>query len=355
VNAGGSTVLASDNGPDWVSDNGTFREGGNTADWGDLPFTRDGTVPASTPQAIFSTERWGGHSWDFPAPNNANLEVRLYFANGCSCTENPGQRVFDVNIDGGDVELDDYDIVQAVGDQTGTMRSYKVVSDGNVDIDLTNVVENPLLNGIEIINEGVPAPTAGGNDTVVRRSFSGTSAGSSSTVASNQAWSSSRGAVMIDNKLFTGWSDGTFKVRTFNGSTFGDASNVNLYGLTAFSNDVSNMTGMFFDRATGRLYYTLSGQSQLYYRYFTPESQIVGAQRFNVTGNTGGVDWSVTSGMFVAGGQLYIASSSDGNLRKIDWNSGAGTVSGSLSAPVSGPTTGDGNDYRARGTFLYAG
>jgi hypothetical protein len=59
--------------------------------------------------------------------------------------------------------------------------------------------------------------------------------------------------------------------------------------------------------------------------------------------------------MFVAGGQLYIASSSDGNLRKIDWNSGAGTVSGSLSAPVSGPTTGDGNDYRARGTFLYAG
>jgi hypothetical protein len=237
------------------------------------------------------------------------------------------------------------------------MKSFNITSDGNVDIDLTNVVENPLVNGIEIIDNSVSAPGPGGNDTVVKRTVQADgSAGAPSTIPSGGvAWSSDRGATMIDGKLFTGWSDGTFKVRTFNGTTFGAPTTVNVYGLTAFSNDVSNMTGMFFDKATGRLYYTLSGQSQLYYRYFTPQSQVVGAERYPATANAGGVDWSDTSGLILAGGNLYIASGSDGNLRSIAWDSASGTVSGSLSAPVSGPATGDGDDYRARGVFLYAG
>ena len=37
------------------------------------------------------------------------------------------------------------------------------------------------------------------------------------------------------------------------------------------------MTGMFYDPATHRIYYTVSGDAHLFYRGFSPESEIVGA------------------------------------------------------------------------------
>ena len=51
---------------------------------------------------------------------------------------------------------------------------------------------------------------------------------------------------------------------------------------------IASLTGMFYDPATHRLYYTVSGDARLYYRYFTPESEMVGAQTF--TADAGGVE-----------------------------------------------------------------
>jgi hypothetical protein len=362
VNAAGPTLLANDNGPDWSADTADqpspFHNGNsNAADWGDLPIARGANLPSTTPTAIFSTERWSpddnpNMQWDFPAPVGHSLTVRLYFSNGYDGTEAPGQRVFNVNIDGGPVELPNYDIVADVGDQTGTMKSFNITSDGNVDIDFSHVVENPLVNGIEIIDNDVPAPPPNANNTVIDRDFTGTTVtGSVAGPTGNQTWSNARGAVMIDNTVYTGWSDGTLKARTFNGTTWGAATNVNLFGLTSFANELPNITGMFYDRVTARLYYTLAGQAQLYYRYFEPESRVVGAVRFDGPGNGNGVDWRDTSGMFLAGGQLYIGSSVTGNLARVGWSNGALT---GVAANVSGPTL-DGFDWRARGTFLYAG
>ncbi len=192
----------------------------------------------------------------------------------------------------------------------------------------------------------------GNNNAVTERDFTGSAVTGTQAVGNGgQTWSSARGAVMIDGTLYTGWSNGTLRSRTFDGTTFGAATTVNLNGLTQFANEIPNITGMFYDKASGRLYYTMSGQSQLYYRYFEPESQIVGSVRFTALGNGNGISWSDTTGLMLAGGNLYVASASTGNLAKVGWSNG--TLSGTATA-VSGPSV-DGNDWRGRELFLYAG
>ena len=189
-------------------------------------------------------------------------------------------------------------------------------------------------------------------DDVTRRTFTGTSVTSSALVSNGaQSWRNARGATMIDGTLYTGWSDGTLKARTYNGTTFGAATNVNLNGLTDFAAELPNVTGMTYDRSQGRLYYTLTGQSSLYYRYFEPESRLVGASRFTSTGNAAGVDWSRVNGLMLNGSTLYVGNSSTGNLVAVSWNRGA--LVGSATT-VSGPAI-DGNDWRTRGSFIYAG
>ncbi|HSS67658.1 MAG TPA: malectin domain-containing carbohydrate-binding protein [Nocardioidaceae bacterium] len=361
VNAAGPTLLANDNGPDWSADTGdqpssNHNSNSNAADWGDLPISRGANLPSSTPTAIFSTERWSPNDspnmqWDFPAPVGDSLTVRLYFSNGYSGTSTPGQRVFDVALDGATV-LDNYDIVADTGNQTGTMKAFDITSDGNVDIDFSHVVENPLVNGIEIIDNSIPAPGPTANDTVIDRDFTGSTVTGSQTVGNGgQSWSSARGAVMIDNTLYTGWSDGTLKARTYNGTTFGAATNVNLNGLTQFANEIPNITGMFYDKTTARLYYSLAGQSQLYYRYFQPESRTVGAVEFAGPANGNGLDFRNTSGLLLDGGSLYVGNSTNGNLATVGWSNGQ--LTGTATA-VSGPGI-DGYDWRARGAFVYAG
>ncbi|MEJ7743040.1 MAG: malectin domain-containing carbohydrate-binding protein [Nocardioidaceae bacterium] len=187
VNAGGPMIGATDNGPDWAGDRGDtnspYRNGGsNDADWGDLPFNRGANLPATTPTAVFSTERWSPSDnppmeWDFPAPTGDDVTVRLYFANGCSCTETPGARRFNVALDGTRV-LDAYDIVADVGDQTGTMKEFTVTSDGNVDIDFSHQDENPLVNAIEIIDTDIAPPPPGSDPGLRYRSVNGTTIGS---------------------------------------------------------------------------------------------------------------------------------------------------------------------------------
>ncbi len=189
-------------------------------------------------------------------------------------------------------------------------------------------------------------------DAVAARGFNGATVTSSSTPSNGGvAWSTSRGAFMVDGKLYSGLygaSAGSLLVRSFDGTTFGAATTVNLNGLTDFASDLRTVTGMFFDRATGRLYYTMSGSSALYYRYFTPESQVVGSLRFTAQGNITGLTWSQVSSLFQVGGYLYVASSADGNLRRYTWNSATG------SASADATIVGSGQNWRARGAFVYA-
>lgn len=194
---------------------------------------------------------------------------------------------------------------------------------------------------------------SGAVDTLQSVSFTGVSTGTPSVMAGGGvAWGSTRGAMMINNVLYTGQSDGSFVARTFDGSNFGAPTVLSdfdaLKVLSGFHTDLRTTSGMFF--SNGRLYYTKTGTSQLNYRYFTPSSGIVNALVFSGgTSAATGVDWSRVGGMFQANGKIYYSSTADGVLRSVAFVGGQ-AVAGTIQA-VSGPGI-DGIDWRARGLFL---
>ncbi|MCH1867532.1 malectin domain-containing carbohydrate-binding protein [Nocardioides sp. CFH 31398] len=355
INAGGPTIPSLDAYGDWEADQDASSplrsDGSATASWGQQ-FSRTAQVPATTPTDVFTDERWDPNGdprmeWNLPAPVGVPLQVRLYFANGYGGTSQVGQRVFDVAVEGSTV-LDDYDIVaDAGGDSRGTMRAFDVTSDGNVDIDFSHVAENPLISAIEVVRTDV-TPVDSSTDDVYRTSLTTSGATTTTQVPSGGVdWSSARGAFMVDGRLYTGWADGTFTWRSYNGSTFGAPRTVDLNDLTQFAAELPGVRGMWFDRTTGRMYYTMRGQNQLYYRYFTPESSVVGAVRFTVP-STAGIDWSKVTGGFLANGRLQYAGS-DGTLRSVAWQDGAVGAS----TVMSGPDV-DGRSWSNGALFLRA-
>lgn len=166
VNAGGPQLTSLDSGPDWSVDTDAnpspYHNTGSNTDSFPTDSITD-TVPATTPDAVFATERWDDSPtpemlWTFPVADG-DYEVRLYFKSGWNGADTVGDRQFDVEIEG-NLALDDYDIVADVGHRVGTMQSFTVtVSDGNLNIDfLHGPMQNPLVNAIEIID--VTAPPA---------------------------------------------------------------------------------------------------------------------------------------------------------------------------------------------------
>ena len=366
VDTGGGAIAATDNGPDWQADFGSsaYNNGtGSTAGWNSDVKRNDSTLPASAPTALFYSERYGPTNWDFPVASGTSIQVRLYFANRYSGTGAAGQRVFDVDIDGTRV-LDDYDIVTDTGDDTGTMQKFDVTSDGDVNIDLSAVTENPLINGIEIVKTGDSAggTTSATTGDLAYRAYSGSNIGALTTVSGTGIdWSKTRGAFMAGNTIYYGTTDGTFFKAGFNGSSVGTPVAVDPYNDPAWStvdtgsgqtyrgsaNDyygqLVNVTGAFFN--AGRLYYSLLGEDTLHYRYFTPDSGIIGSHQFDAVGG----HFSATAGEFVSGSSLYYADRADGTLHKESFADGV--VSGTDTV-VSGPDV-DGNDWRARSLFAY--
>jgi PKD repeat protein len=190
----------------------------------------------------------------------------------------------------------------------------------------------------------------------MKRSFNGDVPGATTTLpATGIDWSQARGGVMINGTLYYGWADGNFYSRTFNGSSFGPQVAVDthdlLVQLASWHTDTTTITSMFYDESNGRLFYTLEGQSSLFYRGFNPESNVVGALRFTASTGVPGVNFATTSGAFLAAGKLYLASRTDGSLTRVDWVKGA-PVAGTATV-VSSPAL-DGADWRARALFLFA-
>ena len=175
VNAGGSEIAAIDGGIAWsadtVSNNSSFLVDAGSNNTASFPAVEPGdSIPVSVPGTIFDTERWDKPNgsemeWAFDVPEPGLYEVRLYMGNGFGGTDDPGERVFDVAIEGSvPTNLDNIDLSSQFGNEVGGVISNIVtVTDGTLDIEFIHGVENPLINGIEIVQLGggetEPVPT----------------------------------------------------------------------------------------------------------------------------------------------------------------------------------------------------
>ena len=163
VNAGGTEIAATDGDIAWSADtvgnNSSFLSNPGSNNTASFPVVGPGaSVPAIVPDGIFDTERWdnsGGTEmqWAFDVPEEGLYEVRRYMGNGFNGTSEPGERVFDVAIEGSVSDsLDDIDLSEQFGHQVGGVINTTVtVTDGTLDLEFIHGVENPLVNGIEIV------------------------------------------------------------------------------------------------------------------------------------------------------------------------------------------------------------
>ena len=191
-----------------------------------------------------------------------------------------------------------------------------------------------------------PAPAPGPIGFLTRRSFDGTTLGGSTNLATPGIdWRGLRGMFALQGVLYYGTSGGGLFARTFNGTAVGPAQQLDLHGLTNFP--IASITGMFY--ANGGIYYTVNNDAQMYFRYFTPESRVVGAERFVVSGNGDGLNWSTTRGLTLANGKIYF-SRTNNDLSSMTFG-GTAPVPGteSLVSPASA-----GTNWASGGLFVFS-
>jgi len=109
-------------------------------------------IAGTTNDELYQTERYadtGTMSYEVPL-SAGNYQVRLHFAEIFHTSA--GSRIFDVDIEGGQGQLTDYDIfVAAGGANAAVIETFMVtVSDGGLTIDFTTQVESAKISGIEI-------------------------------------------------------------------------------------------------------------------------------------------------------------------------------------------------------------
>jgi hypothetical protein len=154
VNAGGS-VYTDSHGNSWQADqayssgNWGFYGADNTVDHG-----TSYAISGTTDDRIYQTERWGLSGYRFDL-GNGTYNINLHFAETYEGITGPGQRVFDVSVEG-QLALDNLDIFSEVGHSTALIKVLNnvTVQDGQLNIDFSSVIEEPEINGIEIFAAG---------------------------------------------------------------------------------------------------------------------------------------------------------------------------------------------------------
>jgi len=143
IKAGLTTSFTDSEGNVWLPDQG-FADGDTTDRPDDLQ------IANTKDPALYHTEHYGMTSFSYPVPNG-KYTVKLHFAETFDGISGPGDRVFSFDVQGH--PFNDFDVWVKAG---GPNRAYVetvpvVVTNGKLDITFTPKVENPEINGIEIL------------------------------------------------------------------------------------------------------------------------------------------------------------------------------------------------------------
>jgi len=145
IKTGVVATLKDSAGNQWLADQG-FTDG-ETIERPELK------IEGTKDPAIYQAERYSMTRFTQPVPNGKYI-VKLHFAETYEGITDKGQRVFSYNVEG--KEFKDFDPFAKSG---GFARAYVEtvpveIADGQLDITFTPNIENPEINGIEIL----PAP-----------------------------------------------------------------------------------------------------------------------------------------------------------------------------------------------------
>jgi hypothetical protein len=143
IKAGSDEKLTDSAGHEWAPDDGF--EGGET-----IARAADLKIENTKDPEIYRSERYSMESFSQDLPNG-KYQVRLHFAETFDEITGPGGRVFSFSVNGQDFK--DFDVAKKAG---GVLRAYIEevdvdVKDGKLKITFTPDVQNPEINGIEII------------------------------------------------------------------------------------------------------------------------------------------------------------------------------------------------------------
>ena len=140
VNTGGSGLM-DPTGVAWAGDNGFT---------GGSAYGTTASIAGTATPALYQTERWASNTLQYQfAAVNGTRTVNLKFAE--IYFDAPGQRVFNIVINGQMVESNFDVFVAAGGSFKAVDKSYTVnIAGGAVTIQLIPVVSNPKISGLEI-------------------------------------------------------------------------------------------------------------------------------------------------------------------------------------------------------------
>ena len=112
-------------------------------------------IPGTDQDILYRTFRYGDFHYEIPVPVKGLYTVRLHFCEVTFREGNTGKRIFNVEIENEKKGLVNYDINADVGPMAAAVKTFTgiKVNDGILNIDLSSVIHNSVLSGVEIFQE----------------------------------------------------------------------------------------------------------------------------------------------------------------------------------------------------------